>query len=237
MSYSHPDENYLLAALPECERNRMFPHLEAVELPLGAALYNAESPGYAYFPTTFMVSILHILKDGATAEVSVVGNEGVVGVSIFLGGDSTTSRAVVASAGRGFRISANSLKVEFNRAGPTQRLLLRYCQAFITQISLTAVCNRHHTVDQQLCRWLLLSIDRLPENDLVMTQELIASMLGVRREGITESAGKLQRAGVIHYHRGRISILDRIGLEARVCECYQVIKSEFDRLLPIINAA
>lgn len=237
MSKPHPHDNYLLAALPENERNRIVSQLEPVQFSLGTALYSSGTSEYAYFPTTLVVSIIHIMKDGATAEVSVVGNEGVVGVSIFLGGGSTPSRAVVASAGQGFRISAHSLKVEFDRAGPTQQLLLRYCQALITQISLTAVCNRHHTVDQQLCRWLLLCIDRLPENELAMTQELIASMLGVRREGITESAGKLQRAGIIRYHRGRIIILDRFALEEHVCECYQVIKSEFDRLLPMVNAA
>ena len=185
-----------------------------------------------YFPTTCIVSLLYVMEDGASAEIAVVGNEGIVGVSLFMGGESTTSRAVVQSAGHAYRLKGQLLKDAFFRAGPMQHLLLRYTQALLTQMAQTAVCNRHHSVDQQLCRWLLLSLDRLPSNELTMTQELIANMLGVRREGVTEAAGKLQRAGLIHYSRGHITVLDRPGLEARVCECYQVVKKEFDRLLP-----
>jgi CRP-like cAMP-binding protein len=187
---------------------------------------------YVYFPTTSIVSLLYVMEDGASAEIAVVGNEGIVGVSLFMGGETTTSRAVVQSAGYAYRLKAQLLKDAFFRAGPLQRLLLRYTQALLTQMAQTAVCNRHHTVDQQLCRWLLLSVDRLPSNKLTMTQELIANMLGVRREGVTEAAGKLQHAGLIHYSRGHITVVDRPGLEARVCECYEVVKKEFDRLLP-----
>lgn len=185
-----------------------------------------------YFPTTSIVSLLYVMEDGASAEIAVVGNEGIVGVSLFMGGETTTSWAVVQSAGHAYRLSGRLLKEAFRRGGAMQLLLLRYTQALLTQMAQTAVCNRHHSVDQQLCRWLLLSLDRLPSNELVMTQELIANMLGVRREGVTEAAGKLQRAGLIHYSRGRIIVEDRPGLEARVCECYAVVKAEFDRLLP-----
>jgi CRP-like cAMP-binding protein len=202
-------------------------------MPLGEAVCE---PGiqmrHVYFPTTCIVSLLYVMEDGASAEIAVVGNEGIVGVSLFMGGETTTSRAVVQSAGHAYRLKGQLLKDAFFRAGPMQRLLLRYTQALLTQMAQTAVCNRHHSVDQQLCRWLLLSLDRLPSNQLTMTQELIANMLGVRREGVTEAAGKLQRAGLIRYSRGHITVLDRPGLEARVCECYQVVKKELDRLLP-----
>ena len=191
--------------------------------------------GHVYFPTTSIVSLLYVMEDGASAEIAVVGNEGVLGISLFMGGDTTPSRAVVQSAGFGFRLKAELLKREFERFGPTTHLLLRYTQALITQMAQTAVCNRHHSVDQQLSRWLLLSLDRLASNELSMTQELIANMLGVRREGVTGAAGKLQHAGLIRYHRGRITVLDRPGLEARCCECYRVVKTEFDRLLPYVT--
>ena len=187
---------------------------------------------HVYFPTTSIVSLLYVMENGASAEIAVVGNEGLVGVSLFMGGESTPSRAVVQSAGHGLRLKAQLMKDEFNRAGPVLHLLLRYTQALITQMSQTAVCNRHHTLDQQLCRWLLLSLDRLQANELTMTQELIANMLGVRREGVTEAAGKLQHAGLISYARGHIRVLDRPGLEERTCECYAVVKNEYDRLLP-----
>jgi CRP-like cAMP-binding protein len=228
-----PRQNHLLAALPAEERARLFPHLELVQMPLGNALYE---PGgqmrHVYFPTTAIVSLLYVMEDGASAEIAVVGNEGIIGVSLFMGGETTTSRAVVQSAGHAYRLTGQLLKDAFFRAGPMQRLLLRYTQALLTQMAQTAVCNRHHSVDQQLCRWLLLSLDRLSSNELTMTQELIANMLGVRREGVTEAAGKLQHADLIHYSRGKITVVDRPGLEARVCECYQVVKKEFDRLLP-----
>jgi CRP-like cAMP-binding protein len=185
-----------------------------------------------YFPTTAIVSLLYVMENGASAEIAVVGHEGVVGISLFMGGESTPSRAVVQSAGQGLRLRANVIKQEFEQAGPAMHLLLRYTQALITQMAQTAVCNRHHSLDQQLCRWLLLSLDRLPGNELVMTQELIANMLGVRREGVTEAALKLQKIGLIRYSRGRISVLDRPGLEQRTCECYAVVKKEYDRLLP-----
>jgi CRP-like cAMP-binding protein len=202
-------------------------------MPLGDVVCESGVPmRYVYFPTTSIVSLLYVMEDGASAEIAVVGNEGIVGVSLFMGGETTTSRAVVQSAGHAYRLKAQLLKDAFIRAGPLQRLLLRYTQALLTQMAQTAVCNRHHTVDQQLCRWLLLSLDRLPSNKLTMTQELIANMLGVRREGVTEAAGKLQRTGLIHYSRGHITVVDRPGLEARVCECYEVVKKEFDRLLP-----
>jgi len=228
-----PRKNHLLAALPDAEWQRWLPQLEAVVMPLGQVLYESGSTlSYVYFPTTSIVSLLYLLENGASAEIAVVGNEGIVGVSLFMGGESTSSRAVVQSAGHGFRLRARLMKEEFNRAGPVLHLLLRYTQALITQMSQTAVCNRHHTLDQQLCRWLLLSLDRLQGNDLVMTQELIANMLGVRREGVTEAAGSLQSAGLIRYARGHITVLDRTGLEQRTCECYAVVKKECDRLLP-----
>jgi CRP-like cAMP-binding protein len=231
-----PTQNHLLAALPVAEFDRLSPHLELVPMPLGEALY--ESGGHlqhVYFPTTSIVSLLYVLADGASAEIAVVGNEGILGISLFMGGETTPSRAVVQSAGYGYRLKAQLLKQEFNRAGPVLHLLLRYTQALITQMAQTAVCNRHHSVDQQLCRWLLLSLDRLASNELTMTQELIANMLGVRREGVTEAAGKLQEAGLIRYQRGRITVLDRPGVEALSCECYQVVKAEFDRLLPYVS--
>jgi CRP-like cAMP-binding protein len=230
---SDPLENQLLAALPEAEWLRWQPKLELVEMPLGQVLYESGSKmAYVYFPTTAIVSLLYVLEDGASAEIAIVGHEGIVGVSLFMGGESTPSRALVQSAGKGFRLKADLMLQEFNRAGPALHLLLRYTQALITQMAQTAVCNRHHSLDQQLCRWLLLSLDRLQSSELVMTQELIANMLGVRREGVTEAAGHLQRAGLIEYRRGHITVLDRAGLEKRTCECYAVVKKEYDRLLP-----
>lgn len=228
-----PLQNQLLAALPEVELQRWLPQLEPVELALGQVLYESGAAmPYVYFPTNAIVSLLYVLEDGASAEIAVVGFEGLVGISIFMGGGSTPSRAVVQSAGSGYRMRAESMKQEFARSGPVMHLLLRYTQALITQMAQTAVCNRHHSLDQQLCRWLLLSLDRLQSNQLVMTQELIANMLGVRREGVTEAALKLQRAGLISYARGHINVLDRPGLEGRTCECYEVVKKEYDRLLP-----
>ena len=225
--------NHLLAALPDAEWLRWAPQLEAVELPLGRVLYESGvALTHIYFPTTAIVSLLYVMEDGASAEIAVVGREGLVGVSLFMGGESTPSRAVVQSAGYGFRLRAAALKEEFSNSSPVLHLMLRYTQALITQMAQTAVCNRHHTLDQQLCRWLLLSLDRLDGAELVMTQELIANMLGVRREGVTEAALKLQRAGLISYARGHITALDRAGLEARSCECYAVVKKEYDRLLP-----
>jgi CRP-like cAMP-binding protein len=230
-----PHQNHLLDALPDSDFERLAPHLELIPLKLGEVLYESGAQlRYVYFPTTSIVSLLYVMEDGASAEIAIVGNEGILGISLFMGGDTTPSRAVVQSAGHGFRLKAELLKNEFGRFGSTMHLLLRYTQALITQMAQTAVCNRHHSVDQQLCRWLLLSLDRLQTNDLSMTQELIANMLGVRREGVTEAAGKLQDAGLIRYRRGRISVLDRPGLEARACECYQVVKTEFDRLLPYV---
>jgi CRP-like cAMP-binding protein len=228
-----PTQNHLLAALPAADYARLLPDLELTPMPLGQALY--ESGGHlqhVYFPTTSIVSLLYVMADGASAEIAVVGNEGILGISLFMGGETTPSRAVVQSAGHGYRLRAQLLKNEFNRAGPVLHLLLRYTQALITQMAQTAVCNRHHSVEQQLCRWLLLSLDRLNTNELNMTQELIANMLGVRREGVTEAAGRLQRAGLIRYGRGRITVIDRPRLEKEVCECYRVVKREFDRLLP-----
>ncbi len=226
-------QNHLLDALPLGEMQRWLPLLESVDLALGEVLYESGATlSHVYFPTTAIVSLLYVMENGASAEIAVVGNEGIVGISLFMGGESTTSRAVVQSAGKGFRLKAQRMKKEFNRAGPVLHLLLRYTQALITQMSQTAVCNRHHSLDQQLCRWLLLSMDRLEGNQLVMTQELIANMLGVRREGVTEGALKLQHAGLIQYSRGHITILDRAGLEKRSCECYGVVKKEYDRLLP-----
>jgi CRP-like cAMP-binding protein len=236
-SVSDLKTNHLLAALPEADRAPLMPKLEAVDMPLGKVLY--ESGGkltHVYFPTTSIVSLLYVLENGASAEIAVVGNEGIVGISLFMGGESTPSRAVVQSGGTGFRLKANTLMQGFNRAGPVMHLLLRYTQALITQMAQTAVCNRHHSLDQQLCRWLLLSLDRLQSNQLVMTQELIANMLGVRREGVTEAAGHLHKAGIIDYQRGRITVLDRKQLERRTCECYAVVKREYDRLLPSIMA-
>jgi CRP-like cAMP-binding protein len=225
--------NHLLASLPAAEWERWLPQLERVEMPLGQVLYESGTTlTHVYFPLTAIVSLLYVMENGASAEIAVVGNEGIVGISLFMGGESTSSRAVVQSAGHGFRLNAQTMKDEFNRAGPVLHLLLRYTQALITQMAQTAVCNRHHSLDQQLCRWLLLSLDRLQGNDLVMTQELIANMLGVRREGVTEAALKLQKVGLIRYTRGRISVLDRAGLEQRTCECYAVVKKEYDRLLP-----
>jgi len=230
-----PKANRLLAALSDDSLRTLQPFLEAVPLPLGMVVYESGgTQGYVYFPTSSIVSLLYVLADGASAEIAVTGNEGLVGIALFMGGETTPSRAVVQSAGHGYRLRAAALKKAFEAGGELQHLLLRYTQALITQMTQTAVCNRHHAVDQQLCRWLLLSLDRLPGNELVMTQELIANMLGVRREGVTEAAGKLQAEGLIHYSRGRITVVDRSRLEARVCECYAVVKKEYDRLLPEI---
>jgi len=234
MSSPHsPKQNHILAALPAEDLARLQPDLELIPMALGWAVY--ESGGrmrYLYFPTTSIVSLLYVMESGASAEIAVSGNEGLVGISLFMGGESTPSRAVVQSAGKGYRLRASVVKKEFALGGNLQHLALRYTQALITQMAQTAVCNRHHALDQQLCRWLLLSLDRLQGNELLMTQELIANMLGVRREGVTEAAGKLQAAGLIHYSRGKITVLDRPKLEQRVCECYAVVKKEFDRLLP-----
>jgi CRP-like cAMP-binding protein len=236
-STRHPRQNHLLAVLPRSESDRLLPHMEAVTLPLGDALYESgDRLNHVYFPTTAIVSLLSVMENGASAEIAVVGNEGIVGIALFMGGETMPSRAVVQSMGEAYRLNGKVLKQEFNRAGALQHLLLRYTLAMLTQMAQTAVCNRHHSVDQQLCRWLLLSMDRLPANKLSMTQELIANMLGVRREGVTEAAGKLQTAGLIHYSRGRITVLDRPGLEARVCECYNVVQQEFRRLLPDVTA-
>jgi CRP-like cAMP-binding protein len=227
------NQNDIFHSIPDAEWGRLLPHIEPVELPLGMVLYE---PGtkmrHVYFPSTAIVSLLYALEDGSSAEIAIVGREGVVGISIFMGGESTSSRAVVQSAGLGYRIHASLILQAFNESGPVMHLLLRYTQALITQMSQTAVCNRHHTLDQQFCRWLLLSLDRLSGNELVMTQELIANMLGVRREGVTEAAVKAQNAGLIRYARGHITVLDREGLEQRTCECYRVVKLEYDRLLP-----
>lgn len=228
-----PRKNHLLSALPVEELQRWLPQLEYVEMSLGQVIYESgRTQSHVYFPTSSIVSLLYVMENGASAEIAVVGNEGLVGVSLFMGGESTPSRAVVQSAGHGYRLKAQVMKDEFNRNGPAMHLFLRYTQALITQMAQTAVCNRHHSLDQQLCRWLLLSLDRLQGSELVMTQELIANMLGVRREGVTEAALKLQSVGLIRYARGRITVLDRPGLEARTCECYQVVKTEYDRLLP-----
>lgn len=233
MSLPHsPNQNHLLAALPTAEFERLAPHLELVPMLLGESLYE---PGvqlqYVYFPTTAIVSLLYVLESGASAEIAGVGNEGILGISLFMGGDTTPSSAVVQTAGHGYRLPGRLLKEEFNRAGLMQRLLLRYTQALLTQMCQTTACNRHHSIEQQLCRWLLLTLDRLPSNELVMTQELVASALGVRRESITEAAGKLQRAGLIRCRRGQIAVLERSGLEAGACECYAVVKKEIGRLL------
>jgi CRP-like cAMP-binding protein len=227
-----PQQNHILDALPPAERNRVFPHLKPVTLLLGAVLYEAgDVLRHMYFPTDSIVSLLYVLENGASAEICLVGNDGAIGVALITGGETTTSRAIVQSAGTAYRLTGRRLKQEFERQGETTHILLRYTQALITQMAQTAVCNRHHTVDQQLCRWLLLSLDRLSENKLAMTQELIANMLGVRREGVTDSAGKLQRLGVITYSRGLITVLDRPQLERLSCECYGVVKKETDRLM------
>ena len=238
LSPNNPRHNRLLAALPEDAWERLEPNLEPVEMPLGHVLYESGAPlSHVYFPTTSIVSLLYVMEDGHSAEIAIVGLEGMVGVALLMGGETTPSRAVVQSAGKAFRLNRKFVKEEFVRAGPMQRLTLRYMQALITQMAQTAVCNRHHTIDQQLSRWLLMSIDRLPSNELLMTQDLIANMLGVRREGVTEAAGKLQRQGLITYSRGRIHVIDRTGLEAHVCECYDVVSREFERLLPRVIAA
>lgn len=237
MSDINPRQNHLLAVLPVNEWSRLSPYFEFVHMPLGMVLY--ESGGqldHVYFPTTSIISLLYVMDDGASAEIAIVGNEGIVGVALFMGGQTMPNRAVVQSAGDAYRLKGALLQQEFGRAGAIQRLLLRYTQALLTQMAQTAVCNRHHSVEQQLCRWLLLSLDRLPTNVLTMTQELIANMLGVRREGVTAAAGKLQDAGLISYNRGIITVLDRPGLEAVCCECYQVVRTEFERLLPEITA-
>src|SRR5450759_4073012 len=238
MSSPHtPKQNHLLAALPAVDYARLLPDLELTPMPLGWAVYESGGKlGYLYFPTTRIVSLLYVMESGASAEIAITGNEGLVGISLFMGGESTPSRAVVQSAGNGYRLKANILKREFALGGLLQHLALRFTQALIAQMSQTAVCNRRHTLDRRLCRWLLLSLDRLPNKDLVMTQELIANMLGVRREGVTEAAGKLQQGGVIHYRRGHIAVVDRPKLEKRVCECYAVVKKEYDRLLPPRNS-
>ena len=235
---NNPKTNQLLAALPQDEFERWLPHVEYIEMPLGQVLYESGATmAHVYFPTTSIVSLLYVMDSGEAAEIAVVGNEGIVGISLFMGGGSTPSRAVVQSAGMGFRLKAQVVKDEFGRTGPVLHLLLRYTQALITQMAQTAACNRHHSIEQQLCRWLLLSLDRLQGNELVMTQELIANMLGVRREGVTEKAQRLQVDGLITYARGRIMVLDRPRLEQRSCECYQVVKTEYDRLLPAKLAA
>jgi CRP-like cAMP-binding protein len=231
-------QNRLIASLPPADWARWQTLLEWVDMPLGHVMYESgRTLSHVYFPTTSIVSLLYVMEDGASAEIAVVGKEGLVGISLFMGGESTPSRAVVQSAGQGFRLRARVVKDEFEKPGPVMHLLLRYTQALITQMAQTAVCNRHHSLDQQLCRWLLLSLDRLNSNELAMTQELIANMLGVRREGVTEGAMRLQKLGLIRYARGHITVLDRPGLEARTCECYAVVKKEYDRLLPAIQAS
>jgi len=229
-----PRQNNLLAALPENDLQRWLPSLELIKMPLGTVLYEPGAAlSHVYFPTTAIVSLLYVMENGASAEIAVAGNEGIIGISLFMGGESTSSRAVVQSAGDAFRMAAEVLKEEFSRSGAVLHLLLRYTQALITQMAQTAVCNRHHTLHQQLCRWLLLSLDRMQGDELIMTQELIANMLGVRREGVTEAALKLQHNGVIRYARGHIKVLDRAGLEKCTCECYAVVKKEYDRLFSI----
>jgi CRP-like cAMP-binding protein len=226
------DQNHLLAALPAEIFERLSPHLELIKMPLGEVLYESDGElHYVYFPTTAIVSLHCLLENGATAEIAGVGNEGVLGVSLFMGGNTTPNLATVQTAGSGYRLKGRLMMEEFNRAGPMMRLMLRYTQVLMTQISQTAVCNRHHSIDQQMCRWLLSTLDRLPSNELIITQELIAGMLGVRREGITETAGNLQRAGLISYRRGHITVLDRPGLESHACECYRVVRKELQRLL------
>lgn len=231
-----PLQNHLLAALPEPQFLNLAQHLELIDLTLGTVLYESgDELRYAYFPASAIVSLLYVMENGASAEIAIVGNDGIIGVALFMGGLTMPNRAVVQSAGTAYRLRAHVLLDEFNRCGAVHDLLLRYTQALITQMTQTAACNRHHSVDQQLCRWLLLSLDRLATNEIRMTQELIANMLGVRREGVTEAAGNLQRAGLINYSRGHITVLDRLGLEARVCECYIVVKNEFNRLLPFMS--
>ena len=233
-----PERNHLLAALPADVRERLFPELELVPLPLGKVLYESgDALRHVYFPTDSIVSLLYVMEDGASAEISVVGNEGLIGVALFMGGESTPSRAIVQSSGSAYRLPGQKLKDEFRRHGAMLLLMLRYTQSLITQMAQTAVCNRHHSIDQQLCRWLLLSLDRLPSNRLTMTQELIANMLGVRREGVTEAAGKLQKLRIIRYSRGSITVLDRPALERHSCECYAVVKTETERLLPYLRPA
>ena len=228
-----PTQNKLLAALPPADCDRLLAYLEPVKLPLGLVIFESGTKlRHLYFPTSGIVSLLYTMENGASTEIAVIGSEGAVGIALFMGGDSTPNRAVVQSAGGGYRLNAATVRAEFDRGGPLQHLLLRYTQALIAQMTQTAVCNRHHSVDQQLCRWLLLSLDRLPSNELAMTQELIANMLGVRREGVTEAAGHLQDAKLIRYNRGRITVLDRPKLEKRVCECYAVVRKEMERLLP-----
>jgi len=232
MSAPNPLENQILAAMPQLGRDRLIPHLKLVSMPLGAVLYESGAAlQHMYFPTDSIVSLLYVMEDGDSAEIAVVGNEGVLGVSLFMGGETTPSRAIVQSAGHAYRLTGRRLKLEFNRHGDMLDILLRYTQSLLTQMAQTAVCNRHHTLDQQLCRWLLLSLDRLKGNQLTMTQELIANMLGVRREGVTEAAGKLQDLGVIRYQRGKITVVDRLHLERLSCECYAVVKRETDRLM------
>lgn len=226
-----PEQNHLLAAFPDSAKQRIFPRLKLVEMSLGDVIHESgQTIEFVYFPTNCIVSLLYVMLNGSSAEISVVGNEGMVGISVFMGGDSTPSRTVVQSKGFAYRLPAAELKAEFDATPEMRFLALRYTQALITQMSQTAVCNRHHTIDQQLCRWLLLSLDRLPDNHLTMTQELIANMLGVRREGVTEAASKLQKLGIIEYHRGHITVMDRPGLEELCCECYAVVKRETDRL-------
>jgi CRP-like cAMP-binding protein len=233
MSTTHsPTQNRLLAALPEAELARLAPHLQLVPMLLGDSLYEPGSQlQHVYFPTTAIVSLLYVMESGSSAEIAGAGNEGMLGIALFMGGDTTPSSAVVQTAGHGYRLPGRVLKEEFNRGGLMQRLLLRYTQALLTQMCQTAACNRHHSIAQQLCRWLLLTLDRLPSNELIMTQELVANALGVRREGVTEAAGHLQAAGCIRYRRGHIAVLDRAGLEARACECYAVVRKELDRLM------
>jgi CRP-like cAMP-binding protein len=232
-----PRQNWLLAALADAEWDRFEQHLQPATLPLGAVLYDPGStPTHVFFPTTAIVSLLYVMEDGASAEIAVVGNEGLVGISLFMGGHSTSSQAVVQAAGQGFRLDARIMLQEFNRSGAVMHLLLRYTQALITQMAQTSVCNRHHSLDQQLCRWLLLTLDRLRSSELVMTQDLLSNILGVRRASISDAAGRLQKDGLIRYERGRITVLDRPGLERRSCECYAVVKKEYDRLLPDIEA-
>jgi len=229
-----PQQNHILDALPQPERERLFPHLRLVNLPLGRVLYESgDTLRHIYFPTDSIVSLLYVLQNGQSAEIAVVGNDGAIGVALFMGGETTTNRAIVQSAGSTYRLTGTRLKEEFELHGETLHILLRYTQSLLTQMAQTAVCNRHHTVDQQLCRWLLLSLDRLPSDELVMTQELIANMLGVRREGVTTAASKLQKLGVVSYQRGHIKVLDRPRLERLSCECYSVVKRETDRLMPL----
>jgi CRP-like cAMP-binding protein len=230
-------QNQLLAALPPADLARISDQMEAAPMPLGHVLYESgDQLQHVYFPTNSIISLLYVMEDGSSAEIAIVGSEGIVGISLFMGGETTPSRAIVQSAGQAFRVSSKVLKTEFHRAGPLQDVLLRYTQALITQMSQTAVCNRHHSVEQQLCRWLLMSLDRLGSTELSMTQKLIADMLGVRRVGVTEAAGKLQKLGLIEYSRGRIVVLDRAGVERHACECYQVVKREYARLLPRVKA-